>query len=112
MNAHEALLRQALGNLLHNAALYAGPGVTVRVSIRDDGDCVHLIVADTGVGVPPDQRGRVQERFVRLDPARTAGGSGLGLAIVAACAKLHGGVLKIEDNYPGLRADIEIRREI
>ncbi len=112
VNAHEALLRQALGNLLHNAALYAGPGVTVRVSIQDDGDCVHLIVADTGVGVPPDQRGRVQERFVRLDPARTTGGSGLGLAIVAACAKLHGGVLKIEDNFPGLRADIEIRREV
>lgn len=110
VTAHEALLRQALGNLLHNAALYAGKGVEVRVSIRDDGDRVHLIVADTGVGVPPDQRGRVQERFVRLDPARTTGGSGLGLAIVAACAKLHGGVLRIEDNHPGMIADLDIHR--
>ena len=47
-----------------------------------------------------DQRGRVQERFVRLDPARTTAGSGLGLAIVAACAKLHGG----RPAAPGQRA--------
>jgi signal transduction histidine kinase len=47
---------------------------------------------------------------VRLDPARSAGGSGLGLAIVAACAKLHHGALKLEDNRPGLRAVLEIQR--
>jgi signal transduction histidine kinase len=70
---------------------------------------VHLTVADTGVGVPEDQRGRVQQRFVRLDPARGVGGSGLGLAIVAACAKLHGGVLRLEDNAPGLRAVLDIK---
>ena len=69
-----------------------------------------VTVADTGVGVPPDQRGRVQERFVRLDPARTTGGSGLGLAIVAACAKLHGGGLRLEDNAPGLRAVLVLSR--
>jgi signal transduction histidine kinase len=112
VRAHEALLRQALGNLLHNASIYAGAGARVEVSVvRDEADprLVRLVVADTGAGVPPDQRGRVQERFVRLDPARSAGGSGLGLAIVAACAKLHGGVLRLEDNHPGLRAVLEIR---
>jgi signal transduction histidine kinase len=46
----------------------------------------------------------VQERFVRLDKARSTQGSGLGLAIVAACAKLHGGEFVLEDNNPGLRA--------
>jgi signal transduction histidine kinase len=110
VHGHEALLRQALGNLLHNASLYAGEGVAVRVSFQNDGPSVHLIVTDTGVGVPDDQLGRVQERFVRLDPARAAGGSGLGLAIVAACAKLHGGVLRLSDNKPGLRADMELKR--
>jgi signal transduction histidine kinase len=106
---HPALLRQAIGNLLHNAAHYAGAGAVVRVSVDADDDVVRLTVADTGVGVPEDQRGRVQQRFVRLDPARGAGGSGLGLAIVAACAKLHGGVLRLEDNAPGLRAVLEIK---
>ena len=106
---HPALLRQAIGNLLHNAAHYAGPGAVVRVSVEeDDSPIVRLTVADTGVGVPEDQRGRVQQRFVRLDPARGVGGTGLGLAIVAACAKLHGGALRLEDNAPGLRAVLEI----
>jgi signal transduction histidine kinase len=107
---HEPLLRQAVGNLLHNASLYAGEGVEVQVAVEEDVEVVRVIVADTGAGVPEDQRGRVQERFVRLDPARSTGGSGLGLAIVAACAKLHGGALKLEDNNPGLRAVLELRR--
>ena len=107
---HEALLRQAVGNLLHNASVYAGEGAVVRASVEDAGELVRIIVADTGEGVPEDQRGRVQERFVRLDPARSTGGTGLGLAIVAACAKLHGGLLRLEDNCPGLRAVLEIRR--
>ncbi len=107
---HEGLLRQALGNLIHNATLYAGDGARVRVEVAEDDAQVHLTVADTGRGVPEDQRGRVQERFVRLDPARSVGGSGLGLAIAAACAKLHGGVLRLEDNNPGLRATLDLHR--
>ena len=104
---HEALLRQAVGNLLYNASQYAGEGAVVRASVTRAGECVSITVADTGGGVPEDQRGRVQERFVRLDPARGHGGTGLGLAIVAACAKLHRGALRLEDNGPGLRAVME-----
>ena len=109
--AHEPLLRQAIGNLLHNASQYAGPGAAVRLAVEaGEGEEVRIVVADTGHGVPKDQMGRVQERFVRLDPARGAGGSGLGLAIVAACAKLHGGALRLEDNAPGLRAVMAFKR--
>jgi signal transduction histidine kinase len=109
--AHEPLLRQAIGNLLHNASQYAGPGAAVRLLVEPgEGKAVRIVVADTGHGVPEVHRGRVQERFVRLDPARGAGGSGLGLAIVAACAKLHGGALRLEDNAPGLRAVMEFKR--
>jgi signal transduction histidine kinase len=108
--AHPALLRQALGNLMHNAVQYAGAGAVVRVSVEEgEATTVRLTVSDTGGGVPEDQRGRVQQRFVRLDPARGGSGSGLGLAIVAACAKLHSGVLRLEDNGPGLRAVLEIK---
>ena len=106
--AHEPLLRQAVGNLLHNASVHAGPGASVIVGGDREGDRVRIVVADTGRGVPDAQRGRVQERFVRLDPARGGGGSGLGLAIVAACAKLHGGSLELSDNAPGLRAVLVI----
>jgi len=106
---HEALLRQALGNLLHNAVTHAGPGAAVKVEVGEDSpDQVRLSVADDGPGVPADQLGRVQERFVRLEEARTTHGSGLGLAVVAACAKLHGGRLVLKDNAPGLLAILEL----
>ncbi|HET9159097.1 MAG TPA: HAMP domain-containing sensor histidine kinase, partial [Caulobacteraceae bacterium] len=110
VKGHEVLLRQAVGNLLHNASRYAGRGarVTVDVAERADG-AVQLVVADDGPGVPESQRGRVQERFVRLDDARSSPGSGLGLAIAAACAKLHDGRLLLEDNHPGLRCVLELR---
>ena len=82
----------------------------LELALRDLGDTVEIVVADNGPGVPEADRGRVQERFVRLDSARSTQGSGLGLAIVAACAKLHGGAIVLEDNAPGLRAVLRIAR--
>ena len=67
-----------------------------------------IIAADSGPGIAPEHRGRVRERFVRLDAARSAPGGGLGLAIAAACAKLHGGSLDLEDAGPGLRVVIDL----
>lgn len=110
IQGHETLLRQAVGNLLHNAALHAGPGSTTVLALEEDEDLVRIVVQDSGPGIPEDQRGRVQERFVRLDAARTKPGTGLGLAIAAACARLHGGALDLQDADPGLRAVISLRR--
>lgn len=107
--AHETLLRQALGNLLHNAVVHAGEGADIVVGVAEaDHGALQVSVADTGRGVPIEQLGRVQERFVRLEESRTTPGAGLGLALVAACAKLHGGRLLLEDNGPGLRAVMEL----
>jgi signal transduction histidine kinase len=105
---HEALLRQAIGNLLHNAAVHAGLGACVTVEVEALGDRVEVSVTDSGAGVPSDQIGRIADRFVRLDPARGGGGSGLGLAIATACARLHGGALRLVDNHPGLKATMEL----
>ncbi|MDB5441140.1 MAG: hypothetical protein JWM33_3567 [Caulobacteraceae bacterium] len=107
---HELLLRQAIGNLLFNAARYAGPGAEVSISLEDGPGQVCIVVADTGPGIGADHRGRVQERFVRLDEARSTPGSGLGLAIAAACAKLHRGRLVLDDNQPGLKVSLELSR--
>lgn len=107
--AHPALLRQAVGNLLHNAVIHAGPGAMVTVKVEETAPgCTRISVADDGPGVPSEHLGRVQERFVRLEAARTTAGSGLGLALVAACAKLHGGRLVLGDNRPGLVAALEL----
>jgi hypothetical protein len=102
---HDLLLKQAVGNLLHNAARYAGPGATVTLALEPG---PKIVVADDGPGVPAEHLGRVQERFVRLDAARSTPGSGLGLSIAGAGAKLHGGRLVLEDARPGLRAVLEL----
>jgi signal transduction histidine kinase len=104
IEGHEQLLRQAIGNLLFNAARYAGSGATVTLEVLRGADVTKIVVADNGPGIPEADRERVKERFVRLDKARGGSGSGLGLSIVAAAAKLHGGELRLEDNHPGLRA--------
>ncbi|MBB4041384.1 signal transduction histidine kinase [Microvirga flocculans] len=106
------LLGQALANLLDNALKYGAAtdpsakdfsAKTVTVSAhRSDGE-VRIVVADRGPGIPEAERGRVLERFVRLETARSRPGFGLGLSLAAAVARLHGGILRLEDNEPGLR---------
>lgn len=100
------LLAQALSNLIDNAIKYGRPAdgsrgrITVSL-IRRGGEAV-LSVADTGPGIPAEDRERVVERFVRLEASRTRPGSGLGLSLVSAVARLHGGSLSLDDNAPGL----------
>jgi signal transduction histidine kinase len=111
ITAHALFLRQAVGNLLHNAARYAGPGGTIRVRVETRDCGARITVSDNGPGIPVEIRDRVQQRFVRADEARGTAGSGLGLAIVAACAKMHRGVLKLEDAEPGLRVILDLATE-
>src|SRR6202012_2407846 len=111
------LVSQALANLVDNAIKYAGAngkvnGVPAEIMVKagDDGAHIALSVADRGPGIPEADRGRVVERFVRLERSRSAPGSGLGLSLASAVARLHGGELKLEDNCPGLRSIIELPR--
>lgn len=86
-----AQLARVLRNLVDNAARHANSRVTIL--LRPDGTEAVLEVADDGPGIPPADRARVFDRFVRLDEgrARDAGGVGLGLAIVAEVLAAHGG---------------------
>ena len=82
----------------------------IVVTARSEGDQVLLTVADNGPGIAEADRGRVVERFVRLEASRSEPGSGLGLSLVSAVAHLHGGELRLEDNAPGLRAVLALPR--
>ena len=62
-----------------------------------------MVVADTGPGIPAEERDKVFRRFYRLEESRTTPGSGLGLALVKAVADLHGIAVELADNRPGLR---------
>jgi len=102
------LLSQAIGNLLDNALKYTPAGGSMWLGAHRDGDRVAVVVADSGPGIPAEQRERVQDRFVRLEESRKRPGSGLGLSLVRAVARAHGGALALEDNAPGLRAVLRL----
>ena len=101
------LLAQAVSNLIDNS-LKCVPergAIRVRVGKRDDGS-VSIEVADNGPGIAAADKPKVTERFFRGDASRGTPGVGLGLSIVDAVARLHGGVLELLDNHPGLRAQM------
>jgi two-component system OmpR family sensor kinase len=102
VNADDGLLRQLMTNLLDNAVQYTPPGGSVTVSVDSDAASATITVSDTGSGIPPADRERVFERFVRLDPARSAtSGAGLGLPIARWIAEQHEGTLTVEQNAVG-----------
>jgi signal transduction histidine kinase len=98
----EGLLRLA-SNLVSNAVLYTDAGTTVDVEVGSRGEEAYLEVRDRGPGIAPEERSRVFERFVRLEPARSRNpeGSGLGLAIVEQVTRAHGGRVEILERPGG-----------
>jgi len=117
VHGNRELVSQALANLVDNAIKYAGPDgrlngapAAIVVKAGNEGERITLTVADHGPGIPDADRGRVVERFVRLEQSRSEPGSGLGLSLASAVARLHGGELRLEDNHPGLRSTIDLPR--
>lgn len=99
------LLAQALSNLIDNSLKCVPERGAIRVEVGPRGDgAVEIAVADNGPGIAAADRPKVTERFFRGDASRGTPGVGLGLSIVDAVARLHGGVLELIDNHPGLRA--------
>ncbi len=94
------LVELILRNLLENAVKFTPTGGRVECSMRRDGGVVRLVVADTGIGIRPEDRPRVFERFFQSDAARsgdTAGrGTGLGLAIVKHTCERLGAQVSLE----------------
>lgn len=97
----DAALRRVLRNLGDNAVRHAS--TTLAFGLADAGGAVELTVDDDGPGIAAAERGRVFDRFVRLDDARSRdeGGAGLGLAIVAELVAAHHGTIEIADSPLG-----------
>jgi signal transduction histidine kinase len=134
IDGERQLVGQAVANLLDNAIKYAAADgdvetahphdlngarprltpaerQTITVAVAERPDFAEVIVADRGPGVAPADRERVLQRFTRLQPSRSVAGSGLGLSLVAAVARLHAGAVVLEDNEPGLRVRLHLRKQ-
>jgi two-component system, OmpR family, sensor kinase len=96
----EELLRRLLANLLQNAVQHTPPGGTVSIDVTPDGARAYVRVTDGGAGIAAEDRSRIFDRFVQLDPSRGSGGAGLGLTIAKWIAEAHRGSVSVESSGP------------
>jgi signal transduction histidine kinase len=101
--ANPEQLQRVLFNLIQNAIHHTPADGSVTVSAETVNGGIEVEVADTGNGVPADQRDRVFDPFFRGDEARHDAGAGLGLAISRAIVEAHGGRIWLEDAAVGTR---------
>jgi signal transduction histidine kinase len=102
-------LHRLVANLADNAVRYAASRVVLETTV--DGPWAVVTITDDGPGIPIADRGRVFERFTRLDDARArdGGGAGLGLAIVRELVRRHGGTVSLHDVPDGgLRVEVRL----
>jgi len=94
----ERWLHLVLDNLVSNAIKFTHPGGRVRVRVQDKGEFVMVSVSDDGIGIPPEDREKVFERFYRAGNRSqvNAPGTGLGLAIAREVVDKHGGKIWLE----------------
>jgi two-component system sensor histidine kinase CpxA len=95
-------LTRALANILRNAVFHAGAGGPISIDARRAGRTVHIVVADSGPGVPDESLEQLFTPFYRVDPsrARSSGGAGLGLAIARAAIEACGGRIQCRNRRP------------
>lgn len=108
-----ASVARLVGIFVDNAIRYTPSGGSVRVAVRVVDGAATLVVEDSGIGIPPDERQRLFERFFRGSAARERApdGSGLGLPIARAVAERHGARIVIADAEPqGTRVTIRFPR--
>jgi PAS domain S-box-containing protein len=87
-------VEQIATNLLTNAIKY-GKGKPIEVRVTREGDSAHLVIADHGIGISPEDQQRVFQRFERAVSARHFGGLGLGLWIARQLIDAHGGTIRV-----------------
>ncbi|BCS30822.1 hypothetical protein TBR22_A00220 [Luteitalea sp. TBR-22] len=110
LETDEGKVSQIMRNLLSNAIKFAPEG-DVRVQVRAEGDEVVFAVADSGIGIAPEDHERVFEEFTQLDNPiqRRVKGTGLGLALSRRLAGILGGTLVVASSAPGEGTTFELR---
>ncbi len=108
------ILRQAIVNVLHNAIKFSPLHGKISVSTTQNGGHVRIRITDSGPGIAEEHRGKLFQRFYRVDKSRSSesGGAGLGLAIAQWAVQAHGGTITIESALDsGSTFQIDIPRD-
>jgi two-component system sensor histidine kinase BaeS len=105
-------MAQALGNLLSNAIKFTHPGEKVSTRVEMDGQQLNMQVADSGLGIPPEEQGKLFQPFYRgAHGRRIVQGMGLGLSIARDIVAAHGGEILLESK-PGEGSRFTIRMQV
>jgi signal transduction histidine kinase len=109
INADYDRLKQVFINLLSNAIKYTDQG-NIIISIQPSLKNRLISIADTGIGIPPEDLSRIFEHLYRTDKSRNrnTGGAGIGLAIAAAIVSAHGGTIRAESSNSGTTFQVEL----
>ncbi|MBM4071181.1 MAG: hypothetical protein FJ271_19930 [Planctomycetes bacterium] len=96
-------LREVINNLLHNAIEYNKPNGSIDLAVERVNGQLAVEVRDTGIGISPEARTHIFERFFRADPSRHADSmhAGIGLAIVKGYVDLMGGTIGVDSSDAG-----------
>ena len=98
-------------NLLDNAIKFTPEGGKITLTTRTEKDTCFVTVADNGVGILPEDRQRVFDRFFTADRAHTAGkGTGLGLSICQRIMEMHGQTIRLDDTESGTAFTFTLKR--
>ena len=113
IRADRERISQVVMNVLSNAIKYTPDGGRIVLTAGCTPDRVWLEVADNGIGIPPEDRDRIFERFYRVDKARSreSGGTGLGLSIAQEIVRQHQGSLTLVDRPGPGTLRLELKRE-
>jgi signal transduction histidine kinase len=99
-------------NLLSNSIKFTEDNGKIRISVRDVGDGVDIVCADTGIGIPNDKLSSIFERFNQVDSASTRrfAGAGIGLALAKDLVELHEGTIRAESEVDkGTRVTVHLK---
>ena len=114
IRADRERILQVIMNILSNALKYTPDGGEITMTAGCSPDRVWLEVADNGIGIPPEDRERIFERFYRVDKARSreSGGTGLGLSIAQEIIRQHeGSLVLVSRPGPGTTVRMELKIE-
>ncbi len=112
VSADRLVLREAITNMLDNAIKYSPNGSTIDVRVEAFKDRATVAIADQGPGISLEHRGRIFDRFYRVDEGRSRemGGTGLGLAIAKWAVEVNGGHISLESAQWGCVFTITLPR--
>lgn len=95
IHANQKLLKQAWINLLDNAIKFTPDGGMVQVQMKEENQCLHVCIRNTGSEIPKESLDKIFNKFYQADESHSAQGNGIGLAIVKRVVELHGGTVQV-----------------